>query len=338
MKLLGFTFILVILFILGYSLQSSITPLLVETQAAVTDTSRQVNVDGVKLEVDLVDVDKDEAPDSVVLKKQFKLESDDGTMTRKMHVGDNVDLREFDETGMLTVGDPEDADFTGRITASETDIFEQLGRQKLAALRKKPASQDSDKGKQGEVADKDTKKTSAPEPDKATETADAGADSYASNGTEDGFSEPNNDPVAETGMGDDDDSTTEPFSKPDSDDGAIADNGADDDGGKTAGMGEDDGSEETPEKNGGQSAAPKDVVGLMKESIKSGAVKEFTFDQVDKWTAGEEENVDGVTYRTGVAQYKAETIFGLKPVQAKALIKDDKVQKWVYSKTGMEIR
>ena len=76
----------------------------------------------------------------------------------------------------------------------------------------------------------------------------------------------------------------------------------------------------------------------MQDSIRGGAVKEFTFDQVQGWKAGEEESVDGVDYQTGLAAYKAETIFGLMTVQAKALIEGGKVAKWVYAKTGMEIR
>ena len=76
----------------------------------------------------------------------------------------------------------------------------------------------------------------------------------------------------------------------------------------------------------------------MKASVKGGAVKEFTMEQVQTWKAGEKENVDGEDFQTGTADYKAETIFGVKTVQAKALIKAGKVSKWVYAKTGMEIR
>ena len=66
--------------------------------------------------------------------------------------------------------------------------------------------------------------------------------------------------------------------------------------------------------------------------------KEFKFEQVEGWKAGEEETVDGESYQTGLAAYKAQTIFGEKTVQAKALIKGGKVVKWIYAKTGMEIR
>jgi hypothetical protein len=81
-----------------------------------------------------------------------------------------------------------------------------------------------------------------------------------------------------------------------------------------------------------------DIVQLMQASIKGGQVKEFTFDQVQAWKVGEEESVDGEDYQTGLAAYKAETIFGVKTVQAKALVQKGKLVKWVYAKTGMEIR
>ena len=76
----------------------------------------------------------------------------------------------------------------------------------------------------------------------------------------------------------------------------------------------------------------------MQESVKGGGIKEFKFEQVEGWKAGEEENVDGELYQTGLAAYKAQTIFGEKTVQAKALIQKGKVVKWIYAKTGMEIR
>ena len=80
------------------------------------------------------------------------------------------------------------------------------------------------------------------------------------------------------------------------------------------------------------------IVAAMEESVKGGSIKEFKFEQVEGWKAGEEENVDGEMYQTGLAAYKAQTIFGEKTVQAKALIKEGKVVKWIYAKTGMEIR
>jgi hypothetical protein len=80
------------------------------------------------------------------------------------------------------------------------------------------------------------------------------------------------------------------------------------------------------------------IVAAMQENVKGGGIKEFKFEQVEGWKAGEEENVDGEMYQTGLAAYKAQTIFGEKTVQAKALIQKGKVVKWIYAKTGMEIR
>ena len=56
------------------------------------------------------------------------------------------------------------------------------------------------------------------------------------------------------------------------------------------------------------------------------------------WKAGENEVVDGETYQTGVAAYKAATIFGVKTIQAKALIQGGEVKKWIWPDSGMEIK
>jgi hypothetical protein len=76
----------------------------------------------------------------------------------------------------------------------------------------------------------------------------------------------------------------------------------------------------------------------MQESVRDGQIKEFTFDQVLAWKAEADEIIDGETYQTGLASYKAETIFGVKTIQAKALIKGGKIQRWIWPKSGMEIK
>jgi hypothetical protein len=86
-------------------------------------------------------------------------------------------------------------------------------------------------------------------------------------------------------------------------------------------------------------ASQGNPVDVMQSSIKGGDIKEFTFDQVLNWEASPEpETVDGETYQTGIASYKAETVFGVKTIQAKALIKGGKVVKWLWPKSGMEIK
>ena len=85
-------------------------------------------------------------------------------------------------------------------------------------------------------------------------------------------------------------------------------------------------------------AGNTDVVKAMQESVRAAQIKEFTFEQVLTWEAGAEESVDGETYQTGLASYKAETIFGVKTIQAKALLKGGKVLRWIWPKSGMEIK
>ena len=85
-------------------------------------------------------------------------------------------------------------------------------------------------------------------------------------------------------------------------------------------------------------AGTTDVVKAMQDSVKAAQIKEFTFEQVLEWKAEADEAVDGETYQIGLASYKAETIFGVKMIQAKALLKGGKVQRWIWPKSGMEIK
>lgn len=83
---------------------------------------------------------------------------------------------------------------------------------------------------------------------------------------------------------------------------------------------------------------PVDGVEVMKAHIRSGAIKEFTFEQVLEWKTEADEVINGQTYQTGLIRYKAETIFGEKTIEAKALIQNCQVVRWVWPKSGMEIK
>ena len=86
------------------------------------------------------------------------------------------------------------------------------------------------------------------------------------------------------------------------------------------------------------SGAAVDVVKAMQDSIKSGQIKEFTFEQVLAWKDEGTESVGGDTFQVGSCSYKAETIFGVKTIQAKAFVKNGKVQRWIGLKSGMDIK
>lgn len=100
--------------------------------------------------------------------------------------------------------------------------------------------------------------------------------------------------------------------------------------------------EQTPAADPPAPPAPapgtSDLVKAMQDSVKAGEIKEFKFDQVQDWAAGTDELIDGQTYQIGFVSYKAETIFGVKTIQAKALIKNGKVQRWLRPKTGLPIK
>lgn len=95
-----------------------------------------------------------------------------------------------------------------------------------------------------------------------------------------------------------------------------------------------------PEPKSAPEPAPTvDIVSTMQTSIREGEIREFTLDQVLDWQASPEpETIDGQTYLTGIASYKAETVFGVKTIQAKALIQDGIVVRWLWPKSGMEIK
>jgi len=81
-----------------------------------------------------------------------------------------------------------------------------------------------------------------------------------------------------------------------------------------------------------------DVVEVMQTCLKEGLLEEFRFEDIIEWKACPAEEIDGDRYRVGEVVYAAETIFGSKNVRAKAYIADNQVVRWVYSKTGLEIR
>lgn len=80
------------------------------------------------------------------------------------------------------------------------------------------------------------------------------------------------------------------------------------------------------------------LVAAMKASLEGGKIKELDAGKVQNWEAAADESFDGEEFQVGVATYKEMTILGEKVLQAKALFKDGKLDKWIHAKTGMEIR
>lgn len=86
-------------------------------------------------------------------------------------------------------------------------------------------------------------------------------------------------------------------------------------------------------------AGSPEIVAAMQASIKARQIKEFGFDQVLDWQGTDQtETLLGKEVQVGLASYKAETVFGVKTIQAKALIFNGRVVRWIWPKSGIEIK
>ena len=81
-----------------------------------------------------------------------------------------------------------------------------------------------------------------------------------------------------------------------------------------------------------QSGTPADAVEVMKSHLRGGAIKEFTFEQVQEWKAEPDEVINAETYQIGLVRYTQESIFGVKTIEAKALMQGGRVVRWIWPK------
>ena len=79
---------------------------------------------------------------------------------------------------------------------------------------------------------------------------------------------------------------------------------------------------------------PDKNVALMKESVAGGAVEGLTVEKVKNWRSTGYEEIDGVGYQTGTAVFDKQTYFGEFETEAKALIRNGKVERWVLPGVG----
>ncbi len=86
------------------------------------------------------------------------------------------------------------------------------------------------------------------------------------------------------------------------------------------------------------SVAADGTVPVMVASIKAGQVKEIELGKIAYWRWNGYEEIGGTGYWTGVVGYTANTIFGEINAEGKALIRNGRVIKWIYSGSEEEIR
>lgn len=87
----------------------------------------------------------------------------------------------------------------------------------------------------------------------------------------------------------------------------------------------------------GPQLSSEQIVAAMQNDLKSGGLKEFSFEDVTEWKAGEPKALDGVTLQTGMVSYTTKSIFGTKTLEAQAFISNGKVLKWIWPKSGITL-
>ena len=80
------------------------------------------------------------------------------------------------------------------------------------------------------------------------------------------------------------------------------------------------------------------VVAAMQESLQNHEVTEINFSDIVEWTTGPDEMINGTAMQTGFANCETTTVFGSKILQAKAYIQNNKVIRWVWPKSGVQIK
>ena len=76
---------------------------------------------------------------------------------------------------------------------------------------------------------------------------------------------------------------------------------------------------------------------IMSDSIEQAEIQHFGLNQVTEWKEFGEEEIDGETYHFGRIDYVEETSLGERTIEAKALIRHRKVEKWIWTRSGMRI-
>jgi hypothetical protein len=84
---------------------------------------------------------------------------------------------------------------------------------------------------------------------------------------------------------------------------------------------------------------PGGIITAMVESLRFKQIKETTEERITAWGDLNVEEIDGKTYWTGSIQCTVDNpIFGPTPTEIMALIRDDKVIKWLYTGSKEEVQ
>ena len=254
---------------------------------------------------ELASLTPDQLPEKVMLIAEVIVTDPVSEVTMKIPAGNRVKVVRIE--GSNVVVSPGEGPYSGALPIANTDLMEQLATRQAVAvtapLATEPTASEPVATPAGDSAEPATAPATDPATAPATDPAMAPTTDPAS--AAEPATTPTTEPAAEPATEPTPTITPAPIPAP-----AVA---------RVAGAG-------------------NSVVKIMQTSIRNGQIKEFAFNQVLGWKAEANETVDGEVYQTGTVAYKAETIFGVKTIQAKALIKGGKVKRWIWPKSGMEIK
>lgn len=252
----------------------------------------------------------DKLPEKVILKADGEIANETGEIKATVSAGNLIDLVKLDGTNAIISSGP--GGFQGSVPIEQTDLIERLIELKktIPAAELVPV----------------TETVPAMETVPTTETAPVTETVPATDAV----------PTAEPVPSDTDIAKVDPFSQPAAEtpdpatETVVVEN--------PAGVAVVEPTPTPPAPPVGP-AGSSNVVSVMQASIRAAEIKEFTFDQVLDWKAADApEVVEGESYQVGMISYQAETVFGKKTIEAKALIKDGKVVRWLWPKSGMQIQ
>ncbi len=259
--------------------------------------------------VDLESLRPEQLPEMVSINTDLKVNDSSTGITMNIPAGNTVKLVSIEGgNAVVSQGDS----YVGRIPVMDTDLLQRLADMPQISTATSPAPETS----------------TVPETPPTPEPAAQPESSPFGDPTQDPFGEPA-EPTAEPAGDLFEEPAVEPAVEP------AAEPATD----PAADPFEEPAAEPATEPTGEPTTADSgDVVQVMQASVKSGQIKEFKFDQVTAWKAGENEKIDGETYETGIVLYRAVTVLGEKTLEAKAFIKDGKVRRWIWTLSGMEMK
>lgn len=263
--------------------------------------------------VDLNNWSADQLPKKVVLKSDAGISNEAGDLTVKVEAGSQINLTGINGSNAVISSGP--GGLQGIVPISQTDLIEQLAQMKKDGFVNTAPEKVEEQPPVMETSEKvATVEPEAPEVaqveevEEVEEVTEGSVEAPETKPKEDVFS-PFGDPVEEKSETPLVAETPEP---------------------------EEVTSEEIKPATSQNSA---EVVSMMKTSIENRDIKEFGMDQVTEWSNETTvETIDDKVYGVGMISYQAETVFGVKTIQAKALIQDGKVVSWLWPKSGMEIK